>query len=196
MGWSRKFVKNFSKFASHIIYRIKFEGLKNIPKEGAAILCANHLHAFDSVICGSHIDRMVYAMAKEELFNTKFKNNFMRAMGCFPVRKNAGSEEAVRRSVEVLSEGELLMIFPEGTRNGLAKGVKPKKGAARIALKAKVPIIPIGIKGTFKIFSRVSVKIGAPIDLSNYYGEEKEKDPQILAEITNNVMSEILKLAE
>lgn len=194
MIWNRNFVKGFARFASHIIYRVKIEGLENIPKEGAAILCANHLHALDSVVVGSHIKRMVYAMGKEELFRTKFKKDFLLAMGCFPVKRGAKSEEGINQSVEILQKGDLLMIFPEGTRNGLSKGVKPKKGAARIALKAQVPIIPIGINGKFKFMSKIKVKIGKPIDLSKYYNVENES--QILSEIIDNVMKEILELTK
>ena len=194
MGWGRKVVCAFVKVAQRIVYRLKIEGLENIPKEGAAVLCANHVHAFDSVLCGANIKRMVYAMAKEELFKTKFKNKFMREMGCFPVKRGAAGEEAINRALEILDGGDLLLIFPEGTRNGLAKGVKPKKGAALIAVKAKVPIIPIGFNGTFKLFSKVTIRIGKPINLSKYY--EVDSIARCLPEITNNVMGEVLELAK
>lgn len=194
MGWNRSFVKGFAKIASHIIYRVKIEGLENIPESGAAILCANHVHAFDSVVIGSHIKRMTYAMGKEELFRTKFKKEFLLAMGCFPVKRGASGEEAVKKSIEILKGGDLLLIFPEGTRNGLAKGVKPKKGAALIALKSQVPIIPIGVKGTFEFLSRITIKIGKPIDFSRYY--ETEQTTQCLQEVMDEVMKEILNLAK
>lgn len=194
MGWNRNIIKFFCKVASHIIYRVKIEGFENIPEEGGAILCPNHLHAFDSVVIGSHINRMTYAMGKEELFKTKFKKEFLLAMGCFPVKRGAGGEEAIKKSIDILNGGDLLVIFPEGTRNGLAKGVKPKKGAALIALKAQVPIIPIGINGTFKFLSKITIKIGKPIDLSKYYGEEHTTED--LQEIINNVMSRVSELAK
>lgn len=194
MKWKRSFVKGFARIATHIIYRIKIEGLENIPEDGAAIICSNHLHAFDSVVLGSHIKRMAYAMGKEELFRTKFKKDFLLAMGCFPVKRGAGGEEAVKKSIEILNGGDLLIIFPEGTRNGLAKGVKPKKGAALIALKAKVPIIPVGIKGKFKFLSKITLKIGEPIDLSEYYNTEEHSN-QVLQDVMDKVMKEILELA-
>lgn len=194
MGWNRNVVKCFCKIASHIIYRVKIEGIENLPENDAAILCPNHLHAFDSVVLGSHIKRMAYAMAKEELFKTKFKKGFMTAMGCFPVKRGAGGEEAIKKSIDILNGGDLLIIFPEGTRNGLARGVKPKKGAALIALKAQVPIIPIGINGTFKFLSKITIKIGKPIDLSKYYGEEQTAEK--LQEIMDNVMNKVVELAK
>lgn len=194
MGWNRSVVKFFCKIASHIIYRVKIEGLENIPETGGAILCPNHLHALDSVVIGSHIKRMTYAMGKEELFKTKFKKEFLLAMGCFPVKRGAGSEEAIKKSIDILNGGDLLIIFPEGTRNGLAKGVRPKKGAALIALKSNSPIIPVGVNGTFKFWSKITIKIGKPIYLNEY--EEEEQSTETLQKIMDNVMNKVVELAK
>ena len=71
----------------------------------------------------------------------------MRELGVFPVKRDTASEEAINTAVQHLNDGDLLAIFPEGTRNGLAKGVKPKKGVALIALRAKTPIIPMAMEG-------------------------------------------------
>lgn len=179
----------------HIVYRIKLTGIENIPKEGAAILCSNHIHAFDSVSYGVHIKRMCYAMAKDALFKTKFKNWFMTKMGCFPVKAGPASEQAINKAIELLKNGELVMIFPEGTRNGIAKGVKPKKGAALIAIKAGVPIIPMGITGSFKPFTKVVMNIGKPIDISEYRNGE-DVDPRAVVNLSNRVWNEIMELAK
>lgn len=198
MGLPRIIVKGFANICFRIFYKIDIKGIENIPKEGGVILCSNHIHAFDSVLYVTRIKRMVYAMAKEELFNTKFKNWFMRAMGVFPVKRDSvASEEAINVAVDHLNNGDILMIFPEGTRNGLDKGVKPKKGVALIALKAKVPIVPMAMVGTFKLFSKIKIRIGKPMDISKYYPKEDEKiNPRYLITITNNVMSEVLKLRD
>ena len=176
----------------HIVYRLKITGMENIPMEGAAILCSNHIHALDSVTYGVHIKRMCYAMAKEALFNTKFKAWFMTKMGCFPVKYGPASEEAINRAIELLKNGELVMIFPEGTRNGIAKGVRPKKGAALIAIKANVPIIPMGITGSFKPFTKVTINVGKPIDTSNLNHEGN--DPREIVKLSNEVWEEIMRL--
>lgn len=128
MGLPRVIVKGFANICFHLFYRVDIKGVENIPETGGAILCSNHIHALDSVLYVTRIKRMIYAMAKEELFNTKFKNWFMRAMGVFPVKRDSvASEEAIETAITHLHDGDLLAIFPEGTRNGLAKGVKPKK---------------------------------------------------------------------
>ena len=141
--------KNGFYLYTHSIITTKIIGKENIPKEGAAILVSNHIHVCDSVSIVCNIRRMMYVMAKEELFNTKFKNWFMRDMGTFPVSRGNGDRGALDIAGKHLQDGDLLLLFPEGTRNGLEKGIKFKKGAAFIALQNKVPIIPIGIVRNF-----------------------------------------------
>ena len=190
----RAIVKNTMYVYIRLMYRVKITGLENIPKEGGAVLCSNHIHAFDYVSYGVHIKRMVYAMAKDALFRTKFKSWFMTSVGCFPVKAGPAREQAVNTAIDYLKNGELVMIFPEGTRNGLAKGIKPKKGAALIALRAGVPIVPMGIKGTFKPFSKIVMNIGKPIDTSEYSNGE-EVDLRAAINLSNVVWDEIMKLA-
>lgn len=198
MGVARAIVKGFANICFHILYRVDLKGIENIPEEGGAILCSNHIHALDSVLYVTRIKRMVYAMGKEELFNTGFKNWFMYSMGVFPVKRDSvASEEAINVAVEHLKEGDLLAIFPEGTRNGLEKGVKPKKGVALIALRAKVPVIPMAMEGSFKPFTKIKIRIGKPMDLSEYYPQEGEKiNPRHLVTITNKVMDKVIELRD
>lgn len=197
MGVTRVIVKGFANICFRLLYRVDIKGLENIPKEGGAILCSNHIHCFDSVLYVTRIKRMVYAMAKEELFNTRFKNWFMRSVGVFPVKRDTASEEAINVAVGHLNDGDLLAIFPEGTRNGLAKGVKPKKGVALIALRAKVPIVPMAMLGTFKPFSKIKVRIGEPMDFSEYYPKEGERvNPRHLVTVTNTVMDKVINLRD
>lgn len=189
----RSFIKSIAGLICHILYRFDITGLDNIPKKGPYLLCSNHIHAFDSVVYGIHIKRMMYVMAKEELFNSKFKNWFMSKMGCFPVTRGAASEEAINKSIDFLNNGFLVFIFPEGTRNGLEKGIKPKKGAALIALKAKVPVIPMSISGTFKPFSKVTFKVGKPLNFSEFYSDKI--NPRSLITVTNQIMDNIKNLS-
>ena len=198
MGVARAIVKGFANIGFRLLYRVDIKGLENIPKEGAAVLCSNHIHALDSVLYVTRIKRMVYIMGKEELFSSKFKNWFMRSMGVFPVKRDSvAAEESINIAITHLNEGDLLAIFPEGTRNGLEKGVKPKKGVALIALRAKVPVIPMAMEGSFKPFTKIKIRIGKLIDLSEFYPNEDEKiNPRHLVTITNNVMSEVIKLRD
>lgn len=198
MNIARMVVKGFANICFRLLYKIDIKGLENIPEEGGAILCSNHIHALDSVLYVTRVKRMIYAMAKEELFNTKFKNWFMYSMGVFPVKRDSvASEEAVNIAVDHLKAEDLLMIFPEGTRNGLEKGVKPKKGVALIALRARVPVIPMAMEGTFKPFTKIKIRIGSSMNFSEYYPNEGEKiNPRHLVTITNTIMDKVISLRD
>ncbi len=187
-------VKGIYKMFALITYRPKIIGKENIPDYGAAIICPNHVHALDSTIIISNTKRRINTLAKEELFKNRFFRWIATLFGIYPVKINSKSMESVKISLKLLKNNELLMIFPEGTRNGLAKGVKPKDGAIKIAIKAKVPIIPVGIIGEFKPFKKVFIKFGKPIDFSKYESEINNKE--VLENLTNNLMNEIIKLRD
>ena len=86
------------------------------------------------------------------------------------------------------------MLFPEGTRNGMAKGIKAKDGAVKLAIQANIPIIPIGAQGNFKFFKKVKINIGKPINYEQY--KEKAKEKETLDKLTNELMQEIVKLRD
>lgn len=168
----RPIVKGGANILFHLFYKMEVDGIENIPKEGAALICLNHIHALDPVFAVIHVKRMVYAMAKEELFQGKVKNWFFRKLGVFPVKRGKTDIEAVRVAEEHLKKGDLLAIYPEGTRNGMKKGLKPKRGAAMLAINTKVPVVPVGMTGSFKPFTKLTIKFGKPIRLEEFYGCE------------------------
>ncbi len=192
------FVLGFCKFVlniyCHIVYKIKLIGKENVP-EGPAILCANHVNFFDSISLIIFFKRLIRPMAKEELFKGKFMNWFMRQLGAFPVKRGKGDVEAIETAMDVLKNGELLLIFPEGTRNALEEGKKFKKGAALIALMANVPVVPIGIKGNYKLFSKIRINIGKPITLEKYK-TGKDYNPREVVELTNVIQNEVVRLRD
>lgn len=188
-------VVKFFYIMFNTIMKTKIIGKENIPSEGAAILCSNHIHIFDSVSIVVHNKRMIYIIAKEELFRSKIGNWFFRDVGAFPVSRGKGDVEAIETANKHLQNGELLLIFPEGTRNGLDRGLKFKKGAAYMAIQNKVPVIPIGMKGTFKPFSKTTMNIGKPIDISEYIDEEK-LDPRKVITLTAKIQEEVVRLRD
>ncbi len=179
----------------HLIYRFDVKGIENIPNDGAAILCSNHIHWADSIAEVIFIKRIYYTMVKAELMETKIKNWFFRNLACFPVERGKGDTKAIAIAEEHLRNGDMLMMFPEGTRNGMEKGLKMKKGAAMIALQTKSPIIPIGISGTFKFMSKIKIRIGKPMDLSKYF-EMEQTGAREWIEVTNMMKDEIIKLRD
>lgn len=191
----RGFVKGFANIMCHILYRYDVKGLENLPKEGSAIICANHIHALDSVSLVIHIKRMIYIMVKAELMKSKIGNWFFDRLGCFGVERGKGDTRALDKAKEHLNNNQLFLIFPEGTRNGMEQGVKMKKGAAMMALQTKTPIIPVGISGTFKPFSKIKIRFGEPMDLSEYFAME-ETGAREWIKVTNQMQEEIIKLRD
>ena len=188
-----KFLKGFANILAHIFYRIKIIGKENIPDEGAYILCGNHLHAFDSVFLITNTKRKIHFIAKAELFKHWFMRWIEKPFGLIRVDRNKTQDiESMKKSLKVLKDGEILGIFPEGTRNGLAKNVEVKSGVAYFTVKTGVKVIPVGINGNFKLFSKVTYNIGQPMDFSEYFGRKPNKED--LDNITNVIMDTIIKL--
>lgn len=190
----REIFKFIFKIITIIIYRPKIIGAENVPKEGNAIICANHVHFWDSVVIIVMLKRKVNVLAKEELFKPKFNKWFAGVIGAYPVKRGTADLGAVKTSLKLMENKELLLVFPEGTRNGVAKGKKAKKGSVMIAATSESPIIPIGVQGTFKPFTKVTLNIGKPIDYSTYKNETKDKAK--MDELAQELMTEIIKLRD
>lgn len=191
----RTIMKGIFSGLFHILYRFEIEGMENIPQEGNAIICPNHIHMFDSISLVIKIKRMMYIMVKKELMSNWFGKWFFGHLGCFPVDRGTGDMKALETAEQHLKDGELLLLFPEGTRNSLPKGKKLKKGASIIAAQTHSPIIPIGMVGSFRPFSKVIIRIGKPMDLSEYYQKE-ELVAKDYIEMTNRLQEEIVRLRD
>ena len=181
-----------------IVYRAKIVGTENIPKTGAVIFCANHKSFLDppllEVTCKRKDTRFV---AKEELTQNKFLAFLGKVFDVILVKRNDKDFGPMKESLKTLKEGKCLAIFPEGTRNGLKKGLKPKTGVAYFALNSKATVIPVGIKGGEKPFKKAIITYGKPLDLESYKGnKELKKDKQILVEVTGKIMNEIIDLTK
>ena len=188
----RYIIKGILQVFCRILFRIKIVNKNNIPKEGACIICANHVSNWDPLVSVVCTKRPIRMMAKEELFNSKFLSFLGYVFGMFPVKRNAGDMEAIKKSLKLLKAGEILGLYPEGTRKGLEKGIKPKNGAVLISIKSKTPIIPVGLQGEFKPFKKVKINYGKPI-----YFDQKNVDTQNKEEVdrlTGELMSEIVRL--
>jgi len=188
----RKVVKAILYFAAVIYARPKKVGEKNIPKTGNYIICANHIHALDAPVLVLTLKREVIFIGKEELFENKFLNWLGKCFEVIAIKRDSADMDAMKKSFKALKQGKLLGIFPEGTRNGMAKGVKVHNGAALIALKTNSPIIPVGIQGNFKPFKKIKLNIGKPMDFSEYAKEKNNKE--VLDIITKQVMDEVVRL--
>lgn len=188
----KRILKAILYFIAIIYARPKKVGENNIPKDGNCIICANHTHALDAPVLVLSLKREVIFIGKEELFENKFLNWLGNSFDVIAIKRDSADMEAMKKSFKALKQGKVLGLFPEGTRNGMAKGVKVHNGAALIALKTNSPIIPIGIQGNFKPFRQIKLNIGKPMDFSEYAKEKNNKE--VLEKITNQVMEEVVRL--
>lgn len=175
-----------------IVYRIKKVNEKNIPNEGAYIICANHVNMLDAlaVVCGCK--RKVRFICKESMFKNKALCWALKLADTIPLNREKNDIESMKRSLKALKNGDILGVFPEGTRKGMEKNLKAKSGAAFFSLKTGTKVIPLGIQGSFKPFTKVKLIFGEPLDFSEYYG--KEKDKEALEKVTNIIMDNIVML--
>jgi 1-acyl-sn-glycerol-3-phosphate acyltransferase len=163
------------------LYRLRAEGLEHLP-EGGFVLAANHTSNFDPWPLGIPLypHRQLRFMAKSELFNPVL-GPILRAGGAFKVRRGEGDVEAMRTAGELVREGEIVVMFPEGTRKrkGLRKKhtPRPHTGAARIALNANAPLVPAAIAGTDRLLRLGPLRVvyGEPIDVSDLDGLETKR---------------------
>ena len=177
--FARAVVKAYYK----IFYRVKIEGLENIPKEDGYIVCANHKSLNDPPLLAVALPIKFRFMAKEELFENKVFGAFLRFVGAFPVKRGKNDIAALRAAISILSNKENLMIFPEGARSPKGYMHKGKPGTALIAIKSRVKILPVGIDGGYKLFSKITIRVGKPISMEEYYDERLRSDK--LQEITD-----------
>jgi 1-acyl-sn-glycerol-3-phosphate acyltransferase len=129
-------------------FRMTFEGRENLPRTGPYVVAPVHRSNLDTLIVGGLTTRRLRYMGKDSLWKTRFFGALFSALGAFPVHRGSADREALRRCIEVLKEGEPLVIFPEGTRQS-GPALQPLfEGAAYVAARAGVPIVPVGIGGS------------------------------------------------
>lgn len=170
------------------LYRLRARGLEHLPA-GGFVLAANHTSNFDPWPLGIPLlpDRQLRFMAKAELFNPVL-TPFLRAGGAFKVRRGEGDVDAMRTAVELVREGEIVVMFPEGTRQrkGLVKRHQARShtGAARIALAAGAPLVPAAIGGTDRLLrlGPLRVAYGPPLDLSDLDGQDNKTSANVATE--------------
>ena len=178
-----------------IVYRAKITGTENIPRKGAVLFCANHKSYLDAPLIESTCKRAdTRFLAKKSLARHKFLAHFGKLFREILVEKDGKDMAAIKEVLKGFKNEEAIAIFPEGTRNGLAKGEKVKEGAAFFALNSDAVVIPIGVKGGEKPFKKAYVTYGKPIDLSQEKLNRKDKD--VIEKTTEKIMNEILNLAK
>jgi len=182
----------------HLAYRLRPRGLENLPPEGGFVLACNHVSSFDPWPLGLPLwpKRQLRFMAKSELYWWPL-TIVLNGVGAFPVRRGQRDAQAIETAVALVREGNVVAMFPEGTRRtkGLVKRfeARPRTGAARIALEGGVPLVPAAVAGTDGLtrFAQLRIAYGAPVDLDDLRGEDVA---QVAHEATERLMARILEL--
>ncbi len=174
-----------------LFYNYRITGRENVPQNGAYIACANHVSLIDPIFVGISLPHRMYFMAKAELFKNIFMKALMNGLGAFPIKRGEADLKSIKTSLRLLGSGKVLALFPEGTRNK-SNEVLAEPGIAMLAVKSKVPVVPVAIISNYKLFRRTRVIIGEPIELSEYY-ERKLKNEDYM-KISLDIMNKINEL--
>lgn len=160
-----KFIKVVGGSFYRIFYRIKFVGQENLPQDGGYVICSNHTSMTDVPFIVMGCDRQVIFMAKEELFKNKIAGWFFKNMGAFAVKRGVSGTKALDTATEVVKKGNVLGIFPEGTRHFEGPPQKAKSGISVIVANTNATVVPVSIyhEGKIKLFDKVTVRYGKPI---------------------------------
>ena len=182
-------------------------GLENTPKDKGLIIAVNHESYMDHVIVSTvfvnYLNKKVHFLSKTQHFDSFFKKKFHKWADAIPIERGKGGVKTLRLGVNALKEGKVIAIHPEGMRTLTGKMVRAHTGVARLALNAKVPVLPVGLIGTFEMlpkgkyiprFKRATMNIGKVMYFDEYY--KKENDKNTLRLVTNKIMKEIAKLAK
>jgi len=192
-----------------VLFRPWVEGGQHVPAQGAAIFASNHLSFSDSIFLPLVVPRRITFLAKSDYFTGRglkgrLTKGFMSVVGQVPIDRTGGaaSEAALGTALRILRRGDLLAMYPEGTRSPDGRLYRGKTGVARMALEAGVPVIPVAMINTDVVqptgkkipnLGRVGVRIGAPLDFSRYAG--MEGDRFVLRSITDEIMYELMLLS-
>lgn len=188
----RGFVKGFLGLLYRIVYRPKVVGLENFPKDEGFIICSKHINYLDAAGIILLNKKPIRFIAKADLYRFGVLSWLGHLFNIIPVKRDSGDINSVKLCLKALKNKEVLGIFPEGTRKGLEKHMKVKNGAVFLAEKAKVKIVPVGIQGTFKPFTKVTFNYGKPIDVHSF----KSDDPDWLDKASEKVMDDIIMLTK
>lgn len=191
------------------VFRPWVTGVENIPRTGGVILASNHLSFIDSVFLPLVMDRRIYFLAKSDYFTGRgikgfITKAFFNGTGMLPIDRSGGkaSEASLNTGLRVLAQGEVLGIYPEGTRSPDGKLYRGRTGVARMILEGHVPVIPVAMIDTEKVMPigtkmpkvrRIGIVFGEPLDFSRFEG--MESDRFILRSVTDEIMYELSRIS-
>jgi len=203
-GWYRilyRTLKFLAKIIFRVLYRTEVHGIEKVPKTGRILVCANHISYVDPVVIGTNIPRYTYFMAKKELFKFSFIANLVTYLNAFPVKRNSIDRYAFNMALKILKGGNMLILFPEGTRSvdGIVR--EGKKGVGLISYLTGSDVLPIAVSGTNMIirkphkrvfFPKIKMAVGDIIKTDEIIAGNSKKEA--ISIIVSRTMDQIGKL--
>jgi 1-acyl-sn-glycerol-3-phosphate acyltransferase len=187
-------------------FRVRVEGMENVPKDGPVILASNHVSFSDSIFLPLMLRRRVTFVAKAEYFEDPKTAWFFRAVGQIPIKREGGSasQRALASAKEVLDGGGVFGIYPEGTRSPDGRLYKGHTGVARLALGCRCPVLAVAMVGTREaqpigqvkpnLFMPITVRFSDALSFDRFY--DRQDDPLVLRQITDEIMWQLRELSE
>lgn len=173
------------------LYRIKIEGMDNFPKNGGVLLCSNHISELDPPVVGITCPRPVHFIAKEELFEMPLLKTILPNVNAIPIKRGMSDRNALRKGLAVLKEGNVLGLFPEGTRSKTGELGEGLAGAGFFALRTDAQVVPCAVIGKYKPFRRVRIVYGPPIDMVELRNKKESAEA-----VTAVIMGKIKELID
>lgn len=187
-----------AKFVMALKYKLRYEGKENLPKKGAYIVSANHLTSFDPVLLAMNSGRAIHFMSKYENFENPFSRFFLTHFNSFPVKRGSSDKTSIEYAINLIKHGEVIGIFPEGTRN--KEGGEPQKAKSGVALIAKATsadVIPCSIHmGEKKKFGRrlCTVRYGKLIKFEDLGFTDGTRSTAEIRNVSRMVFDETVRL--
>ena len=173
-----------------IMFKVEIVGRENVPKEGNAIICANHYSNYDPFAAAIFLDRLPRYLGKKELFENKILAYLLKEVRVIPLDRKASMDmKAVKSGLNVLKEGNILGIFAEGTRVKEGQHVEAKNGVALFAMKGNTSVIPCAISGKYKFRGKIKVEYGEPLTLEEFRSQRLTSE--VMDEITGVIMGRV-----
>ncbi len=185
-AWFWVSLRSVARVVFFLIFNVKLIGRKNVPRTGPCIIASNHLHWTDVPLVPAYLSRQVVYLAKEELFTGRI-GWLVRFLGAIPVKRGEADRQLLRASDELLKRGKVLVIFPEGHRSDNHQLIPAHAGMGMIALRAGVPVVPVAVCGTERVFKkfrpRITISYGEPVILKPKGAKITKEDIQGATEI-------------
>lgn len=184
------------------MFRAKFEGKRYLPRKGPAILASNHLSFLDHAIVALATSRQIHFISKNQHFHYPLRRFLFERWGVIPLRRGESDQQAFQRSVDVIREGNLFCIYPEGTRSRDGNLHRGHTGVARLAAITGAPVVPVAMWGTYEAMPKgrsvpklvpCGAKFGPPLEFSAYRGREQDRDA--MRKVTGEIMHAIQGLS-